>query len=325
MKEIITLGEIIVEIMAKEKDQSFKHAGEFLGPYPSGAPAIFINQVAKMGVPAAILGCVGKDDFGFMCTDRLQSNRVSTRLIHQHEDYPTGTAFVTYKKNGNRDFIFNIRHSAAAHLQMSNQAQEALKQCSLFHVMGSSIFSTEIIPTLREAIHLVKVNGGQISFDPNVRKELLNDPTLMCFFKEILTCTDVFLPSGDELLSITETETQDQALSQLWSQGVSEVILKKGASGCDYFSPDQHIYSPPYKVCEIDATGAGDTFGATFLASRMKGHSSARSLELANAAGALAVSVWGPMEGASSQAELEHFIHHKNTDMEAEKCLKPIC
>lgn len=38
---ICTIGELLVEFLAKEENQGFSRPGEFWGPYPSGAPAIF--------------------------------------------------------------------------------------------------------------------------------------------------------------------------------------------------------------------------------------------------------------------------------------------
>ena len=64
MKKIMTMGEILVEIMATKAGQSFRKPGQLTGPYPSGAPAIFIDQVAKLGHACALIGCVGDDDFG---------------------------------------------------------------------------------------------------------------------------------------------------------------------------------------------------------------------------------------------------------------------
>ncbi|AXS37661.1 hypothetical protein D0897_22925 [Klebsiella pneumoniae] len=46
---ICTIGELLVEFLAKEENQGFSRPGEFWGPYPSGAPAIFADQVAKLG------------------------------------------------------------------------------------------------------------------------------------------------------------------------------------------------------------------------------------------------------------------------------------
>lgn len=46
--EVITTGEILVEIMRKGTDASFLEPGIFLGPYPSGAPGIFISAVSRI-------------------------------------------------------------------------------------------------------------------------------------------------------------------------------------------------------------------------------------------------------------------------------------
>lgn len=45
MSKIMTKGEILVEIMATKIGQSFRLPGQQVGPYPSGAPPIFIDQV----------------------------------------------------------------------------------------------------------------------------------------------------------------------------------------------------------------------------------------------------------------------------------------
>ena len=89
-KKIVTLGEILVEIMAVERGQSFLVPGHADRAVPRGAPAIFIDQVAKLGHPCGIIGCVGDDDFGWMNIERLkarrggrQRHRASIRIRHR--------------------------------------------------------------------------------------------------------------------------------------------------------------------------------------------------------------------------------------------------
>ena len=54
MKKVITIGEILVEIMATEVGDGFLEPIPLVGPFPSGAPAIFIDQVrASSASPAA--------------------------------------------------------------------------------------------------------------------------------------------------------------------------------------------------------------------------------------------------------------------------------
>jgi sugar/nucleoside kinase (ribokinase family) len=61
-------------------------------------------------------------------------------------------------------------------------------------------------------------------------------------------------------------------------------------------------------VREVDPTGAGDIFGATFVTGWLAGLSSADNLRRATAAGAIAVTRKGPMEGVSTLAEIEAFL-----------------
>ena len=102
---MITIGEILVEIMATEPGDGFLAPIPLVGPFPSGAPAIFIDQVGKLGEPCGVIACVGADDFGRVNLDRLARDGVDTSAIAVHPELPTGIAFVRYRTDGSRDFV----------------------------------------------------------------------------------------------------------------------------------------------------------------------------------------------------------------------------
>ena len=124
---ILTMGEILVEIMAVERGQSFRRPGTLIGPYASGAPAIFIDQVAHLGSRCAMIGCVGDDDFGILNVERLRADGVDVSGIAIIKTATTGSAFVTYREDGERDFIFNIANSASGQLSVGNLREDLLK------------------------------------------------------------------------------------------------------------------------------------------------------------------------------------------------------
>ena len=305
---IVAMGEILVEIMATERGQSFRKPGTLIGPYASGAPAIFIDQVAKLGSRAALIGCVGDDDFGALNIERLRGDGVDVSGIAVLKDATTGSAFVTYREDGDRDFVYNITNSASAQLSAANLRDDLLADCGNFHVMGSSLFSFRIIEAMKKAIETVKANGGTVSFDPNIRKEMLRIAEMRDALDFILDYTDVFLPSGHEVTLLARATSERGAIDELLQRGVKEVVVKRGAQGCSFYDADGEQHRKAFTVEEIDPTGAGDCFGATYVACRAQGMDAGAALRYACASGALAVGAKGPMEGTANFAELDAFL-----------------
>jgi sugar/nucleoside kinase (ribokinase family) len=305
---ILTMGEILVEIMATERGQSFRQPGTLIGPYASGAPAIFIDQVAKTGSRCSMIGCVGDDDFGALNVERLRSDGVDVSGIAVIKSATTGSAFVTYREDGERDFIYNIANSASGHLSAGNIRDDLLRQCRHFHVMGSSLFSFRIIEAMKKVIETVKGHGGTVSFDPNIRKEMLRIPEMREALDFILDYTDVFLPSGHEVMLLAAAKSEQGAIEELLKRGVREVVVKRGSHGCSYYDGTAELSLPALPVEEIDPTGAGDCFGGTYIACRAQGFEVEKALTYAGAAGARAVTFRGPMEGTATLAQLDEFI-----------------
>lgn len=193
----ITVGEILVEIMATTVGAGFLEPQSLTGPYPSGAPAIFIDQVARMGGAAGIIASVGDDDFGRLNVDRLRQHGVDVSAIEVSEDWPTGSAFVRYKPDGARDFVFNIAKSAAGQIALTPAAQTLVQRAGHVHVMGTALSIPGAQEVILYAIETVRARGGSVSLDPNLRKELVTDDGALESFDRVLTMADLLLPSGE--------------------------------------------------------------------------------------------------------------------------------
>lgn len=308
MKKIAVIGEILVEIMADKMGNGFLEPIALTGPFPSGAPAIFIDQVAKMGLSAAIVSKVGDDDFGKINLDRLARDGVDVSAISVDRDRPTGTAFVRYRTDGSRDFVFNIKHSACGHLPPSDVSARVLQEADHLHVMGSSLSSAEFVAMNLQAAEAVKKRGGTVSFDPNLRKEILNTPGMRESMDQILALTDLYLPSGEELFLLTHADETDAAVRELLDRGVSAVVHKLGSEGVRFFDAERTHFVSAFQVDEVDPTGAGDCFGGAFTALWLQAVDTIEALTLAAAAGALAVTLRGPMEGTSDLEVLKQFV-----------------
>jgi len=306
MKKVLVIGEILVEVMAEEKNQSFLKTGNFSGPYASGAPAIFIDQVAKLNVPSTILSAVGDDDFGKMCLQRLKNDGVDIGNVKVVSDVSTGVAFVRYNDDGSRNFIFHIKNAACGRVGRDDLDSIEWKDMGVFHIMGSSIFNKEMFSIHKKVIKMIP-DDCIISLDPNIRPEILgSDPELKDFIIELFSKSEILFVTEEELEFLTDTTGLDESLTACFAKGVHTVIVKRGKEGASVYTKEQSINAPPIAVEEVDPTGAGDTFAGAFIAGYLHEWPLKTCLSRANYAGASAVTIKGPMEGT---VPLENVMH----------------
>lgn len=305
----VCVGEILVEIVATTIGDGFRAAQPLTGPYPSGAPAIFIDQCGRMGGQAAMVGAVGRDDFGAVNLDRLRRDGVDVSAVAEDAVFPTGSAFVRYRDDGSRDFVYNITTSAAARFGLSDAVTALIGRAGHLHVMGTALSMPAARTIIEYAAPRIKARGGSLSVDPNLRKELARDAETEALFTRLIAGAELLLPSGDELERAAGVAGQNAAIARLFEMGVGEIALKQGANGATVFTPGAAaVHHPGFRVEERDPTGAGDCFGGAYLACRRLGMGVADALRYGNAAGARNVTMLGPMEGAGTRAELDAFI-----------------
>jgi tagatose kinase len=309
MAEVWTMGEILVEIMRPEAGMGLDVPGVFKGPYPSGAPAIFIDTVARLGHTAGIIGGVGADDFGKCVTDRLERDGVDTGRVLRDDTGSTAVAFVTYFEDGSRRFIYHIDGTPATKARFSKDISID-QSTKFFHMMGCSLmvnetFQKEIIAA---AEHMAS-RGVKLSVDPNIRPELLKTRTIHDVLGPVLKNCSILMPGLSELKLLSGTDDVRNGIETLFEQEALElIVLKKGSEGAVIYSREEEITVPVYKVEEVDATGAGDCFDAGFLCGVLEGLSLDECGKLAAAAGALNAAAFGPMEGEISKAAVDKLI-----------------
>ena len=301
--EIICLGELLVEIMRTEHDVSHRKLGAiYRGPFPSGAPAIFIDSAARMtrdnALQTGFIGVVGRDDFGECILTKLKNDKVDISQIRISKSLTTGIAFNQYNSDGSRKFIFAA--GAAGDTSPDDINHDYFTNVKALHIMGSSLsISQSSRDACYKAIKVAKSINPQaiISFDPNLRPEMLDIDMILEICKPVLKETNILLPSGEEAEMLAGIEGEAAACKELLQGNPKMVILKQGRLGATIFSDDldEPIHLPSFNIEEKDPTGAGDSFGGAFISSYLQGWDLKKSLQFANAVGALKVSQFGPM------------------------------
>jgi sugar/nucleoside kinase (ribokinase family) len=306
--EIWTMGELLVEVMRPEPDMPLGRPGLFVGPYPSGATGIFIDAVARLGHRGGIISGVGEDDFGRLITERLAADGVRTDRIEVIPDRSTGVAFIAYAGDGSRTFIF---HWAGTPAVMAPVPPAALADGVRFlHIMGCALmpdraFAERIV----ETVELFGAQGARISLDPNVRVELLSGGTIGDLLEPVMRASSVLLPGEAELRLLTGTDDQDEAADALMRRYQPDlIVVKRGRRGCAIYDGVQRLDVAAFAVEEVDPTGAGDCFDAGFLCGLLEGLNPADAARLAAAAGALAATAQGPMEGPVDRPVVDRLL-----------------
>lgn len=312
--DILTFGEALVEVMRTEVDQPLDKPALFTGPYPSGAPFIFAIQAARLGVPTAAIGAIGRDAFGKCLTDQLEADDIDTRGVKIMDGYATGVAFVGYNGDGSRDFVFHIAQAAAGQLSPDMLDESLFDGLKVLHLMGSTLsIHDAALKTGLRALELAKRAGAKFSFDPNLRAELLSPEKARIAFLPFIEAADVIIPTAEETRLLTDNPTTEEAISALL-EGQPEriIVMTQGEKGCTVYTQRQTFTIDGFHVDEIDPTGAGDCFDAGFLSRWIAGDTLEDAARFANACGALAVTVQGPATGARKLDEVRTFMEKHN-------------
>jgi sugar/nucleoside kinase (ribokinase family) len=305
--EVVSMGALLVEIMRKDLDQPLSQPAEFAGPFPSGDCGIYIDTVARLGHTAGFIGTVGPDDFGRCLLERFERDGVDVSEVAILLDQTTGVAFIAYFTGGSRKFIYHWRHAAAGQLAPQHVHQQYIGSARWLHLTGCNMAASE---TARDAcytaMHQLPADAC-LSFDANIRPELLTIDEIRELVKPVIDRANVILPSLSEAAMLTGLETDEQGC-QLWASQGKTVVLKMGAKGCRIYSGEQVMDIPGFAVQEVDPTGAGDSFCAGFTVAMLEHMPLEEAGRFANAVGALAVTKLGPMEGAPSRQQVTEFL-----------------
>ena len=133
MAEIITLGELLIDLTQRGTDENGN--GEFTA-FPGGAPANVAVAASRLGVSTGFIGKVGDDAFGRSLADTLKKDNVDISGLYYDDYQPTTMAIVSVDEKGERDFSFYRKPGADTQLTVAAwQRSNALRRTELSSAM----------------------------------------------------------------------------------------------------------------------------------------------------------------------------------------------
>ena len=243
-----------------------------------GSGGILACGASRLGLRVAFSGVVGDDLFGRFVRDELERAGVDVNGLAVDPTRPTGLTVVL---SGERDRAMLTMPGTIGDLRESLIDPDLIGRARHVHV-SSYFLQRSLARDVPELFDLAHQAGATTSIDPNWDPAERWDGGLT----QALDRTDVFLPNLHEATSIARTSNADEAIRTL-SEHARLVVVKAGERGAVAARGGELVTMPALTVQPVDATGAGDTFDAGFLAMWLGGEPLERCLAFANASGAL--------------------------------------
>lgn len=312
---VLCLGEVLIDFIANTPG-SLQTVASFL-KCPGGAPANVAVGLTRLGISCGLISKVGADPFGDFLIKCLKENDVDTDGVTRTNQAPTALAFVALSDTKEPDFFFYRNPCADLLLREDELPENWFQHAQFLHVGSVSLTQDPSRRATITAVKLAKQNGMNVSFDPNIRLDLWAKGLPECrrIIRQLLSHTDVFLPSQEELSILMDTTDLEKAVSQVLKLGPQFVCVKQGLNGAllVYKEADgviKKIQRPAYKVDIVDTTGAGDGFNAGFIAGLVQKKKLSEALEFANAVAALVITQKGAMTALPTLEQLTQFLEH---------------
>lgn len=257
MSKLISIGEALIDFMSNEEGNFVKS--------PGGAPANVAACVARLGGKSQLITKVGEDFFGGFLKDIMGKANIDCRSVYKTSDFNTGLAFVTHRKNGEREFLFYRQPSADMMLNENEIEEEWFEEEDILHFCSVDLVDAPVRRAHDRAIEIAKKKGCTICFDPNVRLALWEDHVE---YKKIINryidVANILKVSNDELEFITGIKDEEKALNMLLKR-VDMLIYTEGSKGATIKTEKYTVKENGIKVKAVDTTGAGDSFIGSFI------------------------------------------------------------
>jgi sugar/nucleoside kinase (ribokinase family) len=152
-----------------------------------------------------------------------------------------------------------------------------------------------------EILRLMKEKGTRLAFDLDVNRTAPED-------HELLALADVVFVNDIGFEALRAGRPGAEAVGDLLNLGIGILIVTHGPGGCTVNTPADTFRIPGVAVSPVDVTGAGDTFGSTFVYGLGRTSDLRLVASFANAAAARSVTRMGAQSGVTTAREILAFM-----------------
>lgn len=267
-----------------------------------GCAANVAIDLARQGIAADVIGCVGCDSAAEVLFETFEMHGVGLSRIVRVDRCPTSRTVILLIEGQDRRFL----HVTGANrvFTVDHLSSEWLSSLKVFYLGG--LFALPGVDLERLARLLEFCGKAKVAtvVDVVVPQGYLG----MTSLEPLLPLIDVFVPNQDEACAFSGATDPFDQLRALENAGANTVIITRGALGAVATRAGRRWSCGAYQMNAVDPSGSGDAFTSGVIRSLLLDWDLPQTLRYASALGASATRAAGTTGAVFSAAEAEAFV-----------------
>ena len=231
---------------------------------PGGGPFNTARALARLGVPTAFLGRLSEDGFGRRLASVLVSEGASLEMASIGPE-PTTIAVADLDGDGFAKYQFLAQGTSAPNLTLEMLPDEFGGDVEALHIGTLGLVLEPMASTLMKLVTRERPQR-LVMLDPNIRVGLVPDSEYRDRLQTAISQSTIVKASEADLAWIYPGLDYEQAVERVLGEAVSLVVVTLGERGAFGAHRGARILVAAPHVKVVDTIGAGDAFGAAFLA-----------------------------------------------------------
>ena len=254
---IVVAGESLIDLLVRADGGVSATVG--------GGPFNAARALGRLGQSVAFLGRLSTDAFGRMLRERLVADGVDLGLAPTTDD-PTLLAVAEIGADGSASYQFHTAATAAVGLAPDDLPDGLPPDATALHVGTLGLVLEPMASAIEEFVASAP-REVLVMADPNCRAAAISDPDgYRARLARILRRVDVVKASADDLTWLDPGREIVAAARAILEGGPAVVLLTDGAGPVRIVTREHVVSVAVPVVAVVDTVGAGDAFGAGFLA-----------------------------------------------------------
>ena len=239
------------------------------------------------GFKTAYCGCVGKDYAGFLVLMDLKRFGICADFVETFENKTTNHSVILSEKEKGR--VILVYRDASRYLPQ-NFDLEKLKSKWYYLAPLSGQFAKNTLKIIKFA----KKNKIRVAINPSKEQIVI----LKNKIEKWIGLVDVLIVNENEAKLLFGRYRSEKSLFKKLKREIrGYLIITKGKKGSIVFGEKNIFQAGIVKTKVEDRTGAGDAYGAGFVAGLIKTNDPIFAIQLATANSAACLKQWGAKEG----------------------------